>query len=193
VSGTIDPSTTALLLMDFQPSTLGFLSDPGPLIDRAENAKDIVRGRGGHVGFVRVAFTDEDYAAFPVTSMMGNRVKAARPGMDAGSPTTSIHPRLGAEPKDILVRKTRVGAFSTTSLHEQLTSTGVSTLLLAGVHTSGVALTTVREAHDLDYTVVVVKDLCSDPDPDIHDFLVRKIFPKQGRVISACELPDLFG
>jgi nicotinamidase-related amidase len=193
MTDTIDPSTTALLVMDYQPSILGFISDPGPLIDAAEVAIRIVRGRGGHVGFVRVAFTDEDYAAFPATSMMGNRVKAARPGMDVDSPTTRIHPRLDAEPDDILVRKTRVGAFSTTNLHEQLTSAGVITLVLAGVHTSGVVLTTVREAHDLDYTVVVVADACADPDSDVHDSLVTKIFPKQGRVINASELPDLFG
>jgi len=193
MTDTIDPSTTALLVMDYQPSILGFLGDPGPLVDVAETAVKLVRGRGGQVGFVRVAFTDEDYAAFPASSMMGNRVKAARPGMDAGSPTTRIHPRLDAEPEDIVVRKTRVGAFSTTNLHEQLTSAGMTTLVLAGVHTSGVVLTTVREAHDLDYAVVVVADACADPDPEVHDLLVTKIFPKQGRVTNASELPALFG
>jgi nicotinamidase-related amidase len=193
MNDTIDPSTAALLVMDYQPSILGSLSDPGPLLDVAETAMKLVRGRGGQVGFVRVGFTDQDYDAFPATSMMGNRVKAARPGMDADSATTSIHPRLGAEPEDIVVRKTRVGAFSTTNLHEQLTSAAVSTLVLAGVHTSGVVLTTVREAHDLDYTVVVLADACADPDPEVHDFLLTKIFPKQGRVISTLELPDLFG
>jgi nicotinamidase-related amidase len=190
---TIDPSTTAFLVMDYQPSILGFLSDPGPLIDVADAAMKVVRGRGGLVGFVRVAFTDEDYAAFPTTSMMGNRVKAARPGMDADSPTTRIHPSLDAAPDDFVVRKTRVGAFSTTNLHEQLTSAGVNTLVLAGVHTSGVVLTTVREAHDLDYTVVVVADACADPDADVHDVLVTKIFPKQGRVVYASELPGVLG
>ena len=189
----IDPSNTALLVMDYQPSILGFLSDPGPLVDVAERAVKIVRERGGQVGFVRVAFTDHDYTAFPATSMMGNRVKAARPGMDADSPTTHIHPRLPAAPDDILVRKTRVGAFSTTNLHEQLTSVGVTTLVLAGVHTSGAVLTTVREAHDLDYAVVVVDDACADPDHEVHEFLMTKIFPKQGRVVSAADLPDLLG
>jgi nicotinamidase-related amidase len=193
MTDTVDPSSTALLVMDYQPSILGFLSDPGPLVTAAQIAMNLVRGSGGHVGFVRVAFTDEDYGAFPATSMMGNRVKAARPGMDADSPTTHIDPGLVAEPQDIVVRKTRVGAFSTTNLHERLTKAGVTTLVLAGVHTSGVVLTTVREAHDLDYSVVVVADVCADPDPEAHEFLLTKIFPKQGRVISASELPTLFG
>jgi nicotinamidase-related amidase len=192
MTDTIDPSSTALLVMDYQPSVLGFLGDPGPLVDLADNAIKVVRARGGRVGFVRVAFTDGDYADFPSNSMMGDRVKAARPGLDSDSPTTRIHPRLDAEAEDILVRKTRVGAFSTTNLHEQLTNVGVTTLVLAGVHTSGVVLSTVREAHDLDYSVVVVADACADPDAEVHDLLVTKIFPKQGRVISVSELSDLF-
>jgi nicotinamidase-related amidase len=53
-------------------------------------------------------------------------------------------------------------------------------------------LSTVREAHDLDYSVVVVADACADPDAEVHDLLVTKIFPKQGRVISVSELSDLF-
>jgi nicotinamidase-related amidase len=189
---TIDPSSTALLVMDYQPSILGFLGDPGPLIDLADNAIKVVRGRGGQIGFIRVAFTDEDYAGFPSNSMMGNRVKAARPGLDSDSPTTRVHPRLEAEAADIVVRKTRVGAFSTTNLHEQLTNARVTTLVLAGVHTSGVVLSTVREAHDLDYSIIVVADACADPDGEVHDLLVTKIFPKQGRVVSVSELSDLF-
>ena len=50
MTDTIDPSSTALLVMDYQPSILGFLGDPGPLIDLADNAIKVVRGRGGQVG-----------------------------------------------------------------------------------------------------------------------------------------------
>ena len=56
-----------------------------------------------------------------------------------------------------MVRKTRVGAFSTTDLDEQLRQRGVDTLLLAGISTSGVVLSTVRDAHDRDYRVFVAR------------------------------------
>jgi nicotinamidase-related amidase len=53
---------------------------------------------------------------------------------------------------------------------------------LAGVHTSGAVLTTVREAHDLDYDVRVLADACADPDDDVHAFLIDHVFPRQAQV-----------
>jgi Isochorismatase family len=43
-------------------------------------------------------------------------------------------------------RKTRVGAMSTTDLDRQLRDRGIDTLVLAGISTSGVVLSTVVEA-----------------------------------------------
>ncbi|RZL85333.1 MAG: cysteine hydrolase [Rhodococcus sp. (in: high G+C Gram-positive bacteria)] len=184
----LDPTKTALLVMDYQPSILGFLDDPIPFVSSATETVDAVRKSGGHVGFVRVGFTDSDYAGFPEGHIMGDRVKGNRPNMDAESATTALHQGLVVHDDDIVVRKTRVGAFSTTDLHEQLTNAGITTLVLAGVHTSGVVLTTVREAHDLDYRVIVLSDACADPDEAVHSFLIEKIFPKQAEVTTGAEL-----
>lgn len=186
-------AAVALLVLDYQPSILSFRDDPAPLITAANSAIRAVRDRGGRIGFVRVAFTSQDYAAFPAHSMMGNRVKAGRPGLDADAPAAGICDDLDPQPDDILVRKTRVGAFSTTDLHARLAKAGVTTLVLTGVHTSGAVLTTVREAHDLDYTVIVVSDACADPDPEVHSFLMDRIFPKQGSVINSAALPAVLG
>ncbi len=184
----IDPSKTAVLVMDNQPSILGFLGDPAPFVSSSAEVVSAVRKSGGSVGYVRVGFTDSDYAGFPEGHIMGDRVKGNRPGMDADSPITALHEGLDVSDGDIVVRKTRVGAFSTTDLHDQLTNRGVTTLILAGVHTSGVVLTTVREAHDLDYRVIVLSDACADPDEAVHSFLVEKIFPKQAEVTTIAEL-----
>ncbi|GAA1786543.1 cysteine hydrolase family protein [Pseudarthrobacter sulfonivorans] len=184
----LDPKNTALLLMDYQASTLGFLAEARPLVSSTADVAAAVRAGGGAVGFVRVGFTDEDYVGFPDGHIMGDRVKAGRPGMDADSPTTALHEALNVQDGDIVVRKTRVSAFSTTDLHEQLTNAGITTLILAGVHTSGVVLTTVREAHDLDYRVIVLSDACADPDETIHSFLMEKIFPKQAKVLTIAEV-----
>src|ERR1700737_64341 len=150
---TADPTTTALLIMDYQPATLGFLADSDAFVATAQSAADALRAAGGTVVFVRVAFTDADYAQFPSRSVMGQRVTGNRPGLDADSPTSALHRGLAVADGDLVVRKTRVGSFSTTKLNAALTDSGIDTLLLAGVHTSGAVLTTVREAHDLDYDV----------------------------------------
>jgi len=187
----IDPRRTAILVMDYQAAILGFLHDSDPLLDTVAQAIALIRQRGGCVGYVRVAFEDGDYEAFPAHSAMGGRIKAAGPNMHADSPKTAVDARVAPEPGDILVRKTRVGAFSTTDLHDQLTRAGIDTLVLVGVHTSGVVLSTVREAHDLDYRVIVVADGCADPDPQVHTFLINSIFPKQGMVIALSELAGM--
>ena len=186
-------ASTALLIMDNQPATLGFLADTDSFVATARSAADRLRAAGGKVVWVRVAFTDADYAGFPSESMMGERVKGNRPGLDDDSPTAAFHGGLNIEAGDVVLRKTRVGAFSTTTLDASLRDAGITTVLLAGVHTSGAVLTTVREAHDLDYRVVVLADACADPDPDVHRFLTEHIFPRQGTVIDTGELLAVLG
>jgi nicotinamidase-related amidase len=184
----IDPRHAALLVMDYQAGILGQLSDSEALLARAADAIAAVRRHGGQVGYVRVAFEDADLDAIPATSAMAAAVAAAGPGLHADSPATAIDPRIAPEPGDIVVRKTRVGAFSTTDLDRQLRDRGVTTLILAGISTSGVLLSTVRDAADRDYRVLVLADVSADRDPEVHAFLTTRIFPRQARVITLAEL-----
>ena len=85
----------------------------------------------------------------------------------------------------------RVGAFSTTDLDAQLRGRGIDTLILAGISTSGVVLSTVRDASDRDYRVLVLADATADPDPGVHEFLIGRIFPRQADVITVGELEGL--
>ena len=52
-------------------------------------------------------------------------------------------------------------------------------------------LSTVRDAHDRDYRLIVLSDLCADREPDVHSFLTERIFPRQAVVITSGELPRL--
>ena len=88
------------------------------------------------------------------------------------------------------MRKTRVGRFGTTDLDTQLRDRGIDTLLLAGISTGGVVLSAVRDGHDRDYRLIVISDLCADPEPDIHEFLVERIFPRQAEVIDRATLHE---
>jgi nicotinamidase-related amidase len=66
----------------------------------------------------------------------------------------------------------RISPFVGTDLETLLRATGINTLVLAGVHTSGVVLSAVRHAGDLDYRLVVVRDCCADLDADVHAMLL---------------------
>ena len=142
------------------------------------------------MGYVRVAFEDADYDAVPPTNKIFARLAEGRVN-HVDSPTTAVHDRLAPEPGDIVVRKTRVGAFSTTDLDEQLRKRGISTVVLAGISTSGVVLSTVRDAADRDYRIIVLADGCADFDAEVHDVLLGKVFPRQADVVNIAELDDL--
>ena len=68
---------------------------------------------------------------------------------------------------------------------------GVDTLVLAGISTSGVVLSTAIEAHDLDYRTIVLADGCADTDPEVHAFLLEKILPRRADVVMLADLPAL--
>jgi len=89
----IDPRRTALLVMDYQAGILGRLGDAEPLLSRAADAIAVVRGRGGQIGYVRVAFDDADYDAVPPHS----RFASVGPAMHSDSPATAVHDAVAPE------------------------------------------------------------------------------------------------
>ena len=189
------PRRTAILLLDYQPGILGQFEHADALTARAAAAIATARRRGATVAYVRVAFTEADLEALPETFGMGARVRsagAAATALHADSPLTQLDARVAPQQGDIVVRKVRVGAFSTTDLHERLRNLGIDTLVIAGVSTSGAVLSTVRDADDRDYRVLVLADACADRDPEVHRFLTERIFPRQAGVIEAADLEALF-
>lgn len=189
----IDPTTTALLVMDLQPGILGRLDDADALVERTAAAIATARERGAHVGYVRVAFTDADSDAVPPTSRFAPIVASGREAFHADAPGTQVDERVAPREGDITVRKTRVGAFSTTDLDDRLRARGVTHLVLSGVSTSGVVLSTVRDASDRDYGLFVLRDLCADPDEVAHEVLLDRVFPGSGGVLRSDGLAALLG
>jgi nicotinamidase-related amidase len=191
---TLNPGRTALLVMDYQSWVVARLPDTDMLLERVSSAIERLRGRGGHIGWVRVAFTDSDFDSIPETSIFAAMTAGdRRRALHIDAPSAAIHPKLTPGPDDIMVRKTRVGAFSTTDLDQQLRAREVTTLVLAGLSTSGVVLSTVREAMDRDYQIVVLRDACGDSDLDTHHFLTDKLFPHHTHVTTVSDLDTLFG
>lgn len=186
----INPKQTALLVMDMQNGIVGRYPAADELVGRLENAVAFARSVGMHVGFVRVAFDDADYESVPSHNQAFRQLATARL-MHHEAPESAFHSRLSPQQGDIAVRKTRIGAFSTTDLDEQLRSRNVKTLILSGVATSGVVLSTVRDAADRDYEVFVLFDGTADADEELHAVLVEKVFPRQAHVVDIGRLGEL--
>jgi nicotinamidase-related amidase len=190
-SAPIDPSHTALLVMDYQNGIIGMVDNSDELLAIVSNLTKMFREHGGTVGYVRVGFADGDLDDVPATSGMAAMITPERREyMHADNPATQIHDEIAPQEGDIVVRKQRVGAFSTTDLHEQLQARGIDTLVLAGISTSGCVHSTVLDAFDRDYRVIVLSDAVADPDTEVHNFLLERVFPKRGEVL---EVRDIHG
>jgi nicotinamidase-related amidase len=174
--------------MDYQNGILASIPDSDALVYRAVETIRGVRRTGVTVGYVRIAFNDDDIVDFPATNKMAPRIAEIGPAFHITSPNSAIDERIEPGPGDIVVRKTRVGAFSTTDLDDQLRARGIDTLLLAGLTTSGVVLSTVRDAADRDYRIMVIADLCADHDLQVHELLIGRVFLSQADVLTAAEL-----
>jgi nicotinamidase-related amidase len=185
----LEPLTTALLLMDFQRMVIdSYAVDKQALLGRVKRLAVTARNSGVMVIHVAVGF-QLGYPEVSGRNSIFSGLKAA--GLLAmGHPAGDIHPELAPHPGDVVVTKQRVSAFTGTNLNMILRSNNIDRLLLTGILTQGVVLSTLRHAADMDYRAVVLADGCSDKDPEVQRVLMEKIFPFQARVATIDEVID---
>ena len=178
-------SRPVLLLMDFQHGIVESIDAP-QVIDAASRAATAAREAGIPVMFVRVGFRP----GYPEVSEGNATFASVRQAGDAyteGHPATQVHAALARRAGEPVIVKRRVSAFSGSDLDVLLRAAGADTLVLAGIATSGVVLSTVRQAADLDYRLIVLADACADRDEEVHRVLTGKVFPRQAVVTTAAE------
>ena len=183
----INPASAALLVMDYQPRWLATLDDPDAVVSQAATAIATARERGIEVVYAWVAFTAADYAAVPEGNVIFQQIARPDGVLDTDLPDVQIDPRVEPLPSDKVVRKTRVSAFERTDLDAWLRGMGIDTLILSGISTSGVVLSTVCDAADMDYRVLVLADACADRSPEIQQVLTEQVFPQRAEVIRVAE------
>ncbi|MFJ2589187.1 cysteine hydrolase family protein [Streptomyces sp. NPDC087538] len=189
----LDPTHTALLVMDYQPAILAFLpedKDRNALLGRVEGAIADVRANGGTIAYVRVGFTEADWDAIPASNKSFAPLAQHR-AMHHEEPAAAIHERLAPQDGDIIVRKVRYSGMSTTDLDQQLRERGITTLVVSGISTGGVVLSTVVDAADRDYQLYVLSDGVADPDPEVHNVLLHRVLPSRAHIIDTTELHAL--
>lgn len=176
----------ALLVMDVQQGIVQRFGNDPELLDRL--AAVIARARSAAIPviYVIVRFRPE----YPEVSRRNRSFAAIRDAGDAMVETnaaTEIHPAVAPQPGDIVVTKRRVSAFAGSDLEVVLRAQRIDTLVLTGIATSGVVLSTVRAAADMDYRLIVLSDCCADRDAEVHRVLLSKVFPRQAEVCTAAE------
>lgn len=181
----VDAAYAAMLSLDVQAGIVSVYVKDESFVPRAARTLQAARTAGIPVVHVKVGFRPRVPEANP-RNMFLSAIKASPPHQQFFQGASgAIHPDLGIVERDLVVTKSRVSAFAGTDLEVLLRAKEIRTLLLFGIATSGVVLSTVLEAADRDYRLIVVKDCCADLDADLHDTLVNKVFPRQAAVVSA--------
>jgi nicotinamidase-related amidase len=188
----IEPRRTAVLCMDFQVGIVQSSAGPDAdgLLERTAALLDAARAAKARVGYVKVGFRP-GYPEVSPNNLAFSTIRSSG-RFEGDTPGGEIHARVAPREGDFFVTKHRYGAFPGTDLDMILRANDVDTLVLAGISTSGVVLSTVRHAADADYRIVVVADCCADPDAEVHRVLMEKVFPRQARLVNSAEVIAVF-
>ena len=173
-------SRTVLLVLDVQSLIVERYADQAYL-SRLDQAISAARQAGTPVWYAQVGFRPGFPEIHPRNKMFGALAAAPDRGTRT-QPPNEIHPAVAPQPADVVVTKRRVSAFAGSDLEMLLRAADVDELVLTGIATSGVVLSTLRQAADLDFRLTVVSDACADADPEVHRVLMEKVFPMQADV-----------
>jgi len=176
----IDPKRTALLVMDVQSQIVGrYPAAEGGYLATLASAVDAARASGIKVIYVIVLFR-KGHPEIAPTNQMFSALKAGGQLID-----DKVHPKVAPHDGELVVVKKRVSAFAGSDLQVILSAHDINHLILTGIATSGVVLSTLRQAADLDYRLSVIADCCLDGDAEVHAVLTGKVFPRQASVMDA--------
>jgi nicotinamidase-related amidase len=106
---------------------------------------------------------------------------------EAGSPLGEPAPALAPEPGEVVVTKQYASAFFGTSLATTLRTTGVDTVVLVGLTTSGCIRASAVDALQHGFVPVVVADAVGDRDRRPHEANLLDLSAKYADVVSEAE------
>jgi ureidoacrylate peracid hydrolase len=168
IFGKIDPSRTAHVVVDLQN---GFM-EPGATVElpvareivpNVNKICEAVRAAGGINVFVRYLIDEETQVSWSswftdFSSPQRRKAMIETFGMDCHG--FALWPELDVQPTDLIVDKTRFGAFvpGSSELHEILQVRGIDTLIITGTATNVCCESTARDAMQMNYKVIFIAD-----------------------------------
>ncbi|MFI2743691.1 cysteine hydrolase family protein [Zhouia sp. PK063] len=177
-------NNAALLIMDMQSSILQRIENASPLLENVNQAIKKAKVNQIPVIYVAVGFRADapeisvnNKSFYTIASQINWTTEFADSWLQ-------LHPDLEVDEHALKIVKRRVSAFTGSDLEVLLRGLNTNHIILTGVATSGVVLSTLREAADKDFQISVIEDCCVDPDPEVHKILITKVFPKQAEVLS---------
>ena len=177
---TLDPATTALVLIDLQYGIVGLNVQPqsgADVVARCRRLAEAFRGVNAPVVLVTVG-------------SVGDGKDMLTPAADTPAPAGGARPAnwstvvedLAPQASDLRIMKRQWGAFHGTELDLQLRRRGIRTIALAGISTNVGVESTARDAFERGYEQVFVGDAMAAPSGEAHANTLKFTFPRIGRI-----------
>ncbi|MBH39037.1 MAG: hydrolase [Chloroflexi bacterium] len=186
--GRINISSTALIIADFYKDMMGTIphSIERNVLDNTQKLQKAARQSGMLICYSATVFRPGYIEISDRNKTFSQRKNSGQPAVS--DPIEVIHPGVSPIDGEVVVGKHRVNALYGTDLDMTLRANQINTIIILGYATSGVVLSTTRFAADSDYSIIIVEDCCADTDPEVHNFLMEKIFPRQADVVTSVDM-----
>lgn len=182
----LEAGKTALVVIDLQKG----IADPGrqvaphsveQVVGQASKLVEAFTEKGAFVVLVRVSTVDGK-------DMLRPRTDAAPTAMQRPEGWDTLIPELARFRNAHVVTKRQWGAFYGTDLDLQLRRRGIDTIVLCGISTSIGVDTTAREAFQHGYHQVFAVDAMTASTQEEHDYVVKTMLPRMGKVRTTEEV-----
>ncbi len=183
--GILDKSKTALLIADFYAEVMGTIPHAveRKVVEKTQALQKAARDASILICYSATVFRPGYVEISDRNKTFSQRKASGQPAVS--DPMLVIHEAVRPIEGEVVVGKHRVNALHGTDLDQVLRANDIHNLVLLSYATSGVVLSTTRYAADLDYRLYIVEDCCADQQPDVHDFLTQRIFPRQADVVQS--------
>ncbi len=119
---------------------------------------------------------------------MGWRYKAWNMTDHVDSRETRVLEEIAPLPNDLVITKTCTSVFLGSHLDQYLRNMGIKYLIACGVATNGCVESTVRDASDLEYSILLPEDACATLSQREHDNSVNAMHPLYAQALPTEEL-----
>jgi ureidoacrylate peracid hydrolase len=164
----VDPGKTAHIIVDLQngfmapgqPVEIATAREIVPNVNRISRALHVAGGLNVYIQYVVNDAARKAWSSWYERFFNEGRRAAIDACFTEGAYGWQLWPELDMQPSDLVVQKTRFGAFvpGSSDLHEILQARDIDTLIITGTATNVCCESTARDAMQMNYKVIFVAD-----------------------------------
>jgi nicotinamidase-related amidase len=181
---TLDPKSTALVLIDLQRGITSGNLLPNTAADVVARSAELAAAFRKHGALVVLVHVD----AGPNGELFPRpEADNPRPPFNVPPDWAELVPELNRQPSDVVVTKHQPNAFYCTDLDVHLRRRNIRTIVLGGIATNLGVESTARAAFERGYEQVFISDAMTARAEVLHTHTVTHILPTIGRVRTTSE------